>query len=89
MAVVLSGVATTFYTMRQVCFSMIWFSEGKFWMTSLGKICGNHITAVKPGIYGLAFTMGKWFLTDNLATVGHMLMISLADPHEILILIKW
>ena len=44
------------------------------------------ITAVKPGIYGLAFTMGKWFLT---ATVGRILMISSADPHENLILIKW
>ena len=43
-------------------------------------------TAVKPGIYGLAFTMGKWFLTDNSATVGRILMIFLADPHEILIL---
>ena len=46
-------------------------------------------TAVKPGIYGLAFTMGKWFLTDNSATVGPILMISSADPHEILILVKW
>ena len=71
-AVVLSGVATTFYTMRQVFFNMIWFSEGNFWMTSLGKICGNHITTVKPGIYGLAFTMGKWLLTDNSATVGRI-----------------
>ena len=40
------------------------------------------ITAVKPGIYGLAFTMGKWSLTDNSATVGRVLMISSADPHE-------
>ena len=40
-------------------------------------------TAVKPGIYGLAFTMGKCFLTDNSATVGRILMISSADPHEI------
>ena len=31
--------------------------------------------------------MGKWFLTDNLATVGWILMIFSADPHEILILI--
>ena len=46
-------------------------------------------TAVKPGIYGLAFTMGKWFLTDNSAMVGRILMISSADPHEILILMKW
>ena len=46
-------------------------------------------TAVKPGIYGLAFTIGKWFLTDNLATVGLILMISSTDPHEILNLIKW
>ena len=44
--------------------------------------------AVKPGICGLAFTMGKWFLTDNSATVGRILMISSADPHDILILIK-
>ena len=42
-----------------------------------------YITAVKPGNYGLAFTMGKWFLTDNSATVGRILMISSADPHEI------
>ena len=48
-----------------------------------------QLTAVEPGIYGLAFTMGKWFLTDNSSTVGRILMISLADPHEILILIKW
>ena len=27
-------------------------------------------TAVKPGIYGLAFTMGKKFLTENSAMVG-------------------
>ena len=47
------------------------------------------ITAVKPGIYGLAVTMGKWSLTDNSAVVGRILMIFSADPHEILILIKW
>ena len=47
------------------------------------------LTAVNPGIHGLAFTMGKWFLTDNLATVGRILMILSADPHEILIMIKW
>ena len=61
-------------------------------------LCGilsiNHnpfflLTAVKPGIYGLAFTMGKWFLTDNSATVGPILIISSSDAHEILILIKW
>ena len=46
-------------------------------------------TAVEPGIYGLAFTMGKWFSTDNSATVVRILMISLADPQEILILMKW
>ena len=46
-------------------------------------------TAVKPGIYGLAFTVGKWFLTDNSATVGRILMMSAADPHEILIKLKW
>ena len=46
-------------------------------------------TAVKPEIYGLAFTMGKWFLTENSATVGRILMISSADPHEILTLRKW
>ena len=45
-------------------------------------------TAVKPGIYGLAFTIGKWVLTDNSATVGWILMISSADPHEILILVE-
>ena len=42
-------------------------------------------TAVKPG---LAFTIGKWFLTDNSAKVGRILMIFSADPHEILILVK-
>ena len=31
--------------------------------------------------------MGKWFLTDYSATFGRILMISLADPHEIPI--KW
>ena len=46
-------------------------------------------TAVEPGIYGLAFTMGKWNSTDNLATVVRVLVISLADSQEILILIKW
>ena len=45
--------------------------------------------AAKPGIYGLAFTIGKWFLTDNSTTVGRILMIFTADPHEIFILIKW
>ena len=40
------------------------------------------LTAVKPGIYGLAFTMGKWFLKDDSATVGRILMISSADPHK-------
>ena len=38
------------------------------------------LTAVKPGIHGLAFTMGKWFLTDNLATVGQILMIFSGRP---------
>ena len=32
-------------------------------------------TAVKPGIYELAFTMGKQFLTANWATVGRILII--------------
>jgi len=50
---------------------------------------GICFTAVKPGIHGLAFTMGKGFLTDNLARVGRILMIISADPHEILIMIKW
>ena len=45
--------------------------------------------AVKPGIYGLAFSMEKCFLTDNSAKVGRILMISSAHPHRILILIKW
>ena len=44
---------------------------------------GTLGTAFKPGIYGLAFTMGKWFLTDNSAIVGWILMISPADLHEI------
>ena len=57
----------------------------KFWFRKFW----SRYTAVKPGIYGLAFTMGKWFLTENSATVGRILMISSADPHEILILIKW
>ena len=46
-------------------------------------------TVVKPGIYGLAFTMGKWFLTDNSLTVDRILMISSVDSQEIWILIKW
>ena len=33
-------------------------------------------TAVKPGIFGLAYTMGKGFLTDNSTTVVWILMIS-------------
>ena len=32
---------------------------------------------------------GEMVLTDNSATVGRILVISVADPHEILILIKW
>ena len=48
----------------------------------------HRTTAVQPGIYELAFTMNKWFLTDNSATVSPILMISSADPHEILILIR-
>ena len=39
-------------------------------------------------MYGLAFIMGKWFLTDNSATVGRILRIFLADSHEISILMK-
>ena len=33
----------------------------------IGRTSVRHLlaTAVKPGIYGLAFTMKKWFLTDN------------------------
>ena len=48
-----------------------------------------NCAALKPGIYGLAFSMGKCFLTDNWATVGRILIISSAHPHRILILIKW
>ena len=33
--------------------------------------------------------MGKWFLTDYSATVGRILMIFSADPHENSILMKW
>ena len=40
-------------------------------------------------IYGLPFTMGKWFLTDNSSMVGRILMISSADHHDILIMIRW
>ena len=46
-------------------------------------------TAVKPGIYGLAFEIGEMFFTDNLEMVGQVSMIFSADPHKILILIKW
>ena len=42
----------------------------------------TYKTAVTPRIYGLAFIMGKWFLTDNSATVGRILMISRADSHK-------
>ena len=38
-------------------------------------------TAVKPGIYGLAFTMRNRFLTDNSATVGRILMIFFAPKY--------
>ena len=33
----------------------------------IGRTSVRHLlaTAVKPGIYGLAITMKKWFLTDN------------------------
>jgi len=59
--------------------------EGKECHNVPGLKCSEEFptTAVKPGIYGLAFTMGKCFLTDNSATVGRILMISSADPHEI------
>ena len=57
------------------------WNQAKMMMTMTKMIL--PATAVKPGIYGLAFTMGKWFLTDNSATVGRILMISSADPHEI------
>ena len=33
--------------------------------------------------------MGKWFLTDYSATVGWIMMIFSADPHEISLLTKW
>ena len=50
------------------------------WRLPRGRRCITLRTAVNPGIYGLAFTMGKWFLTENSATVGRILMISSADP---------
>ena len=46
-------------------------------------------TAVQEGTYGLAFTMGKLFLTDNSAKVGQILMIFSAAPQEISYPIKW
>ena len=56
---------------------------------SIRSATDEYILAAKPGIYGLAFTMGIWFLTDNSATVGRILMIFLAHPHGISILMKW
>ena len=44
------------------------------------KILHIVYTAVKPGIKGLSFIMGKWFLTDNSATVGRILMIFFGRP---------
>ena len=46
------------------------------------------LLSVKPGIYGLVFTMGKWFLTDYSATVGRFLMIFRHTPILILIRVK-
>ena len=37
-------------------------------------------TGAKPGIYGLSFSMGYRFSTDY--SVGPILMILSADPHE-------
>ena len=67
----------------RTCFYVIAYFE--FLSTTLGsrdRDRDRNSTAVKPGINGLAFTMGKWSLTDNSATVGRVLMISSADPHE-------
>ena len=45
-------------------------------------------TAVCSGIYGLSVSTGNQFSTDYSVTVGPILMISTADPHEIPIPIK-
>ena len=45
-------------------------------------------TIVCAVIYGLSVSMGNQFLTDHSATVGPILMISTADPHEVSIPVK-
>ena len=55
----------------------IWPHNTQFWDTG-----------VWPGISGLPFLMGNQFSTDYLGTVVPILMILLADPHEISIPIQ-
>ena len=70
-------------------------NKGKFFQRACTRICtdirkyvtgvGHYVpppggNRVKRGIYGLAFTMGKCFLTANSATVGWILMILVGRP---------
>ena len=41
------------------------------------------VTGVKPRIYGLAFTMGKWLLADNSGNGWSDLEDFFGRPHEI------
>ena len=45
--------------------------------------------AVCAGIFRLSVSIGNQFSTDYLATAGAILMIPIADPHEILNPIQW
>ena len=67
--------------------AFLWKSQEKYQSPYI--VWHPQATAVKPGIYGLAFEIGEMFFTDNLEMVGQVSMIFSADPHKILILIKW
>ena len=66
----------TFLHMYWAIFSWWQKNKQKINQLNLKQACSWPIrrhTAVKPGSYGLAFTLWKWFLTDNWATVGRIL----------------
>ena len=54
----------------------------------LPSIFDGGETAICAGIWGLSVSMGNQFSIDYLVTVGPILMISIVDPHRILIPIK-
>ena len=66
---------------KQVSFGFTALSESESVQTNEKPFSSSIFD--QRGISELAFTMGKWSLTENLATVGRILLIFSADPHEI------